>query len=278
MYRQDRIAMANQTLSILEQGCYVSPQGNDIELAAALRGCITASYLVSPEQFDGLRAQLTPTASTEQTQFSVVNQTTLEAGKALLEKTGTAVSALNFASARNAGGGFLNGSEAQEESLARSSALYPTLMHHEEYYLVNRSHRSCLYTDYMIVSPAVPVFRDEEGALLESPYTLTFITAPAVNAGAVRINEPEHVSQIETIMAQRMEKLLCLCASRGDENLILGAWGCGVFQNDPAFIARTWQLLLHQNNLFNNRFKHVVFAVLDRSDRGMFQVFKQILA
>jgi len=70
---------------------------------------------------------------------------------------------LNFASAKNPGGGFLGGGSAQEESLARSSGLFPCINQMQQMYETNRAYRSCLYTDHMIYSPRVPVFRDDEG-------------------------------------------------------------------------------------------------------------------
>jgi uncharacterized protein (TIGR02452 family) len=66
---------------------------------------------------------------------------------------------LNFASARNVGGGFLNGARAQEEDLARSCGLFRCLETQPEYYEVNRRTASLLYTDHIIYSPRVPWFR-----------------------------------------------------------------------------------------------------------------------
>lgn len=108
--------------------------------------------------------------------------------------------ALNFASARHPGGGFLGGSQAQEESLARASGLSPCLNQFQEMYDTNQRFSSCLYTDHMIYAPDVPVFRDDDDRLLEEPFLVSILTAPAVNAGAVRRNEPHHVQHIEPVM------------------------------------------------------------------------------
>jgi uncharacterized protein (TIGR02452 family) len=146
----------------------------------------------------------------------VVNDTTLSVANRLVsENRYQHVACLNFASAKNPGGGFLGGSQAQEESLCRASALYGSLVHQTEYYEYNRKRRTALYSDYMIFSPNVPVFRDEQGKLLENPYLLSFITAPAVNAGAVRKNEPKKVNQINSIMLSRAENVLAIAAIHG---------------------------------------------------------------
>jgi len=95
---------------------------------------------------------------------------------------------LNFASARHPGGGFLGGAQAQEESLARTSGLYACLTsaHCKKMYLINQQNKSCLYSHRIIYSPDVPVFKDDDGAILDEWYSMNFISAPAVNAGVVR--------------------------------------------------------------------------------------------
>ncbi|MFR3753045.1 MAG: TIGR02452 family protein [Enterocloster sp.] len=75
---------------------------------------------------------------------------------------------LNFASAKNPGGGFINGAMAQEESLAASSCLYKTLTAHETYYRMNRACSTMIYTDHAIFSPDVVFFRDGRFGLLRN--------------------------------------------------------------------------------------------------------------
>src|SRR5205814_6075588 len=125
-----------------------------------------------------------PVPSGRETRFEVTNETTLDAARRLAAE-GHRVVALNFASARHPGGGFLKGAIAQEESLCRSSGLYESLRDHEMY----RYHAPMpggMYTNYAIYSPDVPVFKNDDGELLAEPYLCSFITSPAVNAGAIR--------------------------------------------------------------------------------------------
>jgi uncharacterized protein (TIGR02452 family) len=187
---------------------------------------------------------------------------------AVLDRGLRNVACLNFASAKNPGGGFLRGSQAQEESLARSSGLYACISRMNGYYAANRSCGTALYTDHIIYSPRVPVFRDDAGGLLDEPYLVSFITAPAVNAGAVRKNEPARVPEILPVMRRRAEHVLKVALAHGDRHLILGAWGCGVFQNDPADIAHVFGALLLESDDFRDNFCSVVFAVLDRTTDG----------
>ena len=187
--------------------------------------------------------------------------------------------ALNFASARNPGGGFLGGSQAQEESLARASGLYACINPLQGMYEANRRCPTCLYTDHMTYSPAVPVFRDDEDRLLDRPYPVSFVTAPAVNAGVVRAREPGNAVRIEEVMLGRMEKVLALAVVHGHEVLVLGAWGCGVFANDPGQVAGWFARLLADDGPYRTAFRRVGFAVLDRSPaRGTIGPFERHFA
>lgn len=196
--------------------------------------------------------------------YQVANETTLAGARRLASSARfSQVAVLNFASAVNPGGGFLSGSQAQEESLARSSALHASLLRAPDYYEFHRQQSSFLYSDRMILSPNCPVFRDDDGVLLPEPYLVTFITSPAPNAGALAQNQPADLSRVPDTLQRRASKLLALAAHVGADALVLGAWGCGVFRNDPATVAGTFRRLLKDGGPFENRFRTIRFSVLD---------------
>ena len=268
MNRNERARLAAETLEIISRGSYESRSGKRVEIAQILADCLLASKLYRPENFNEDFMRLDTDNSSKQTRFEVNNETTLSAAvRVAKEFGGTTTLCLNFASAKNPGGGFLSGSQAQEESLARSSGLYASLTAQNDYYSANRACHSALYTDCMILSPAVPVFRDDNGALLDELYTVGMLTAPAVNGGAVYKNEPSNVSNILPTMRARIEKVLTIAFRHDYQHLVLGAWGCGVFGNDPEVMAALFaeQLL---DGRFTNRFESVVFAVLDNTFYG----------
>ncbi len=177
------------------------------------------------------------------------------------------VGVLNFASARNPGGGFLNGALAQEESLARSSALYKSLIQCPQYYDFHRSHRSLLYSNRTIYSPGCPVFKRDDGTLIEEPYAIDFITSPAPNAGAIARNQPQDLEKISEVLYDRASKILSLAVFQGCEALVLGAWGCGVFKNDPSIVSKIFANLLFSDRLFKGRFQQILFSVLDSTKK-----------
>lgn len=279
MKRSTRAALARQTVEIVERGSYRSPSGRDIDITQHVRACRGATRFFSPEALERLRQELLARpAEVSATAFEVVNETTLAGVARVLAEGGGSVAALNFASAKNPGGGFLNGSEAQEESLARSSALHASQLGAWEFYQRHRASPSLLYSDAMILSPGCPVFRDDEGRLLDEPRLVTFITSAAPNAGAAASNRPQEVPLIAEVFRRRSEYVLTLAASQGHKHLVLGAWGCGVFRNDPAVVAASFLGHLGQG-AWAGRFARVVFSVRDApSARATLAAFERALA
>lgn len=274
MNRNNRKQIGNQTVEIVDRGWYELNDHGRIDIAAQVTNCLSNSQHYTPDELeDLLNGDYT---SAHETVFEVENETSLSAAKRLIvEQERANTLCLNFASAKNPGGGFLGGSQAQEESLARSSALYASLLTQNGYYETNRACHTALYTDHMILSPDVPVFRADDGTLLPEPYLLSILTSPAVNAGAVKKNEQDKEPMIIPTMTQRISKLLAIAIEHGYKHLILGAWGCGVFRNDPSEIAKLFSEALLDGGRFNNRFENVTFAVLDgTSDERIIRPFR----
>lgn len=254
----DRKAIAQETLEILERGSYEAA-GRRVEIAERHRRSVEGSRFFAAEE----RPPLPPKAPGVKTAVTLRDCATVEAILRLAAEGREGVGVLNFASAKNPGGGFLNGAMAQEESLAASGGLYPTLTRHPAYYRRNRDCGTMVYTDCAIWSPEVVFFRDGAFRLVEEPAAASVLTLPAVNLGQV-MQKGEDLPAAKRAMARRMERALALFAAMGSETLVLGAYGCGVFRNDPEEIAGEWQGLLASPE-YRDRFREVVFAVLDRS-------------
>ena len=92
-------------------------------------------------------------------------------------------------------------------------------------------------------------------------------TCPAVNVGAMKTNNPSDLSRVEQVMLERMDKMLAVFVKHNVENLVLGAWGCGVFQNSPHDIARYFASFLTGNGKYAKCFNKVVFAILGNSKK-----------
>ncbi len=256
----DRKAVAKQTVAILDQGYYDGPDRR-VNLEKLQARMVADSVLVTPEQGEELLKNYPAGARPCTWHASTWNCATVE-GIERLAAAGKPPAVLNFASAKNPGGGFLNGAMAQEESLAASSSLYQALLAHETYYRENRACGTMMYTDYAIFAPGVPFFRDGQFALRGTPVLADVLTLPAVNMGQV-ILKGEDPERAKAVMLRRMKLALALFARQGCRHLVLGAYGCGVFRNDPDVIAAGWSELLH--TCFQDQFETVIFAVLDHS-------------
>lgn len=265
--RNIRAKKAQETLDIIEKGVY-NVSGREIQLRDSISQSIEATRLYVPEYFSNIASDVDQLLQERkyQTVVEVENCTSMEAAEKLVKSEGR-IACLNFASAKNPGGGFLGGSQAQEESLTRASALYPTLMKYfTEMYEYNRSQRTYLYSDYMIYSPDVVFFKSDNDNLLANPYKMDILTSPAVNIGAMKQHKRfDELEKSEHVMMKRIDKILSVFLLQGVEMLILGAWGCGVFRNSPEDIARYFAHYLKGNGKYVSAFKQVVFAVFDRS-------------
>ena len=269
----NRKEIAEETLKIQNRACY-KVDGTPVEFSEKQKSSEKNSSLITPEEGTKLINELKPPVNEPIASYSVVNQSAVQT---ILEmnKDGERPAVLNFASAKNPGGGFLNGAIAQEEALAASSGLYNTQLLHRTYYEANRACGTMMYTDYAIYSPDVVFFRDGNFELLKVPVTASVLTLPAVNMGQV-ILRGEDTEKAKIVMKNRMRLCLSIFAHKKDRYLILGAYGCGVFRNNPADVARWWKELLEAEN-YRRFFTEIVFAVLDNSKtQNTIAAFKDI--
>lgn len=268
MKKQERARIAWETVDILNNGSYTNPGGKEVVIEESLQYAADHSVLYRPEDFEQVFMERDRKAPHYDCSIEVTGESTFAAAYRLVVKEKLDnVCCLNFASAKNPGGGFLSGAHAQEEALARASGLYRCLEPQREMYQTNRNCGTCLYTDNMIYSPLVPVFRNDRDALLDDYYTVSVITAPAVNAGAVKDNEPQNIGRIKPVMLSRMEKLLSVAIAHQQTTLILGAWGCGVFRNNKEEVAAWFASFLQADDRFRHAFSKIVFAVYDNTEK-----------
>jgi len=258
MSRELAAQYGRQAVEILRVGHYVAPSGRRIEITGLLERSVRGTVSYPP-------TSTLPTfrEGHHRTEIEIENDTTLAAARRLLA-SGHRPVVLNFASATHPGGGFLSGARAQEEYLARSSGLYACLRDHPMYEF-HLALADPLYTNYAVYSPDVPVFRADDGNLLEQPYTVGVITCPAVNARAL---DPVRRPEIAPAMWARILKVLAIGVLHGHDAIVLGAWGCGAFGNDGDEIAGLFRKALEDN--FRGAYRRVVFAILDTSAEKRF--------
>jgi uncharacterized protein (TIGR02452 family) len=239
-----------------ESGYYLNRDGRQVDWSRAVAAARQAKRSIPPD------APL-PTAHRPlfvETRVQVSNETTLGAAWRLAQ-AGLRPLALNFANGIQPGGGFLEGARAQEETLCRSSALYATLAG-DPMYEHHRARPQPDSTDWAIYSPDVPIFRADDGRELDQPWLLSFITCAAPYAPA--IGQP----QAGDLLQRRIQRVLAIAQAFGYQALVLGAWGCGAFHNDPQRTARDFRSALEGD--FRGAFSDVVFAITDWSPERKF--------
>lgn len=183
------------------------------------------------------------------------------------------IAVLNFADAITPGGMVTLGSSAQEENLCRCSNLYETLIKRlgkRDYYDINKNtpERDGVYTDTIIYSRNVTFFRDDKTYEEVSPKVFDVITCPAPST----VLAPSYA---EKVYESRINAIVSAAAFNRVDTLVLGAWGCGAFHQDPVLVAKAFATVL---NNYSNKFKSVVFAIRPTygSDNHLLDVFYKV--
>lgn len=211
---------------------------------------------------------------------TVSRRRTMEAAQ---KYKGKKVCVLNFASATNPGGGVAWGSTAQEECLCRISTLYEHLTQKtlwDRFYGPHRKMRDPLYNDDCIYTPDVVVFKtDEVNPFLLPPqrwWKVNVITCAAPNLRPDRdTGKVVKVSDkaLLELHIQRARRILDIAAAKGNDVMILGAFGCGAFRNPPEVVAKAMKQVVEE---YRSYFDTIEFAVYcSPRDDTNFRVFKK---
>ncbi len=257
--------VAHDTLRILADGGYTAPSGRWVDIVPALSQASGDTITLAPDEplttFMGWPRN-TPAGGPTRTW--VANVPTLVAARAFAERSKRPC-VLNFANGTTPGGGFLIGARAQEESLCLASTLYFAIKD-DEMYEFHRGTDPGSSSAHLIVSPTT-VFRDESQNLIDTPWEMDVITCAAPICD--RHGRYGRITPVQgaELMRERIERVLDVAAAMGATHLVLGAWGCGAFQNDPHLIAPIFGDALEARA---HLFDEVVFAISDRSPERRF--------
>lgn len=184
---------------------------------------------------------------------------------------------LNFASYTNPGGMFIKGSSAQEESLCHASYLYNILSNDrfKGYYEWNARHKNRgMYLNRAIYTPKVRFFdkgRVSGGTTVSLMCNVITCAAPnwSVSMKYGNFTEDENEKALE----ERINLVLRIAANYYTDVLILGAFGCGVFAQNPDTVASIFRWYLTHD--YAGLFKHVIFAIPASNRDTNYQEFYQ---
>ena len=252
---------------------------------ARLRNSIERS--IHEQKFTGERENVVVESReifAERANIIVSQKRTLEAAKAYAN---TKVAVLNFASASHPGGGVTTGAGAQEESICRCSTLHPCLLApkmEKQFYEPHWHQKNALHDDDCIYTPGVTVIKTDTSApeLLDESdwYNVDVITCAAPNLRNFERQKGLLVDKygcgsitdkgLKQLHIKRLRRILDIAISNKVESIILGAFGCGAFMNDPRIVADATVEAIKD---YLHAFKNIEFAVFCRP--GFEQNYKE---
>lgn len=261
--RDINIKKANELLDILNKGTYIV--GNRRVIIPEYK---EATYYKHTEL--GKLTEVTEqTANVSDLNITIINKSTVDAVIYEASKSNS-VGVLNFASAMNPGGGFIKGAMAQEEALCQASTLYIQLKDGQMY---KDNKNTCwgkgYYNNSMNVCETYFI-KDGKGSLLANPAKAIVVTSAAANLSRI---ENVNKQEIYDLMYNRMEEIIKMFIRYECKTVILGAFGCGVFKNDPNDIANIWKELLE---IYGGHFNKVVFAIMSRHGDKNIEAFNNV--
>ena len=258
--RTDRIQIFQDTMNWIQ---------SDPALSASVKRAkqnTTVFYEDDYPQFDASIVKEESIAVTKHRSFQAAMQLSKE-------YPGSKIAVMNFANAFHAGGGVTKGSSAQEESLCRCSTLYPLLYRRtlrDTFYKHHHDLNTPKASDSLIYTEGVIICKTDEGYPLrmkkEDWVTVDVITIAAPdlraksNQYAAVVGNGACMNQAELFgyHVKRAIHMLTVAASKGADILVLGAFGCGAFENDPCVVARAYKTALEE---FPDVFRKIEFAV-----------------
>ena len=264
--RDNNIAILQDTLETCERGYYETP-ADKVNLKLNKERMLAAT-VYDPDQMDELRKEkwFDHSGFDGRCTYSVVNTDSFTMARDIAEgNPDDGVLVLNLANPVHIGGGVRRGAKAQEEDLCRQSTLLITLEGEDSsrYYEYNRSLHTRKGSDAVIIIPEVEIFKDADYNYLDHPTVVSVITcaAPILDLG-VSYDKRKY----REMMYHRIEGILVAAAVNGYKRLVLGAFGCGAFNNDAAIVSDIFYDVIKNFRLdgvcVDDLFKSIDFAVL----------------
>ena len=253
-----RVRILRETMKAAEDGCYFVDE-KEVKLPVSFDQ-IKEMKLYTSEQVVRLSKQ--EISRNDPIRITLRNQDTLEVAFELHQRrkeNEKPVLVLNFANPHRPGGGIRSRPGTQEEHLCVKTTVLCSLETDEAwpFYQTNLDCGTQAQTDTILISPNTMVIRNPDLSLREDPFPIAVMTVSAPIASRM---EQEELPNLENILRSRIRGMLRTAAAEGYTRLVLGAWGCGNFGNDPELVAK----LFH--GALQGCFEEVTMAVFDNSE------------
>lgn len=182
---------------------------------------------------------------------------------------GSTCAVLNMASRSTPGGGVQNGSRAQEEELCRRSnlllSLYSFITKGQDLFGYCNTSKATypIPTFGGIYSPSVCVYRYANSYNpMGDPFLCNVISVAGVIRPDIDSKTGLLMKKYVPIVKGKIRAILRIALVNGHTKLVLGALGCGAFQNPPSHIAELFKEVLEESE-FSESFEEICFAILE---------------
>ena len=216
------------------------------------------------------------TIKNQQVTIELQDHTIIQSALYYLYKTGhkEKVAILNFADWTDVGGLVTTGAETQEEAICRCSSLYACIsdITVSEYYSSHkkkvksegniaraRANNDIIYTPNVVILKDDSDPNDIKVLKFNNENIVSVITCAApwnyYSEGISFTND-----EIYNIHKAKAKRIFDVALTDNVDIIILGAYGCGAFRNDPAYVSKAYYDLLIKEG-YVKYFKKVVFAI-----------------
>ena len=263
MNKENLVKVFEKTVKDLKNGFYTNRKGEEIEFD--LNRLKRGSKLYRDEDLSN------PVKSTHNFLTRKIYTQNIDTFQKAIEM-GPSCAILNMASSRTAGGGVLNGSKAQEEDLCRRSnlivSLYAFTGKGRDWFNFSKVENAYPLDPYGgIYSPGISIYKDRYYNTYEEPFKVNVISVAALIRPEY---DPETLliakRQVH-IVRKKIRTILRMAITEGRTKLVLGAFGCGAYQNPPSHVAKLFSEVLDEEE-FKTAFEEICFAILDDGNTG----------
>lgn len=173
----------------------------------------------------------------------------------------------NFANKYHPGGGYLHGDSAQEEDLCRCyPELYPSLKQNIRYPFDQNS---------AIVTEPLLLMRNSDNYQLYDITSGPNYRAYFVSAAAPDLRTQNAVfnaqSVFETFVNVLVSPLIQFKFRKEETCIVLGAWGCGAFRNDPLIMSR---LMKNALIMYGGNYGKIILGIPSSKGQNNYYIFK----
>ena len=274
--REERIRVFNDTSAWIEE---------DRELAASISIAKKKTKVYYEDDYPVFDA-----SKPQETVVTVTGNRSFEAAMKLHKEDPDAkIAVMNFANAFEPGGGVKSGSSAQEECLCRTSTLYPLLYRktlRKDFYDYHKCRYNAKASDTLIYIEGVIICKTDTDLPERMPKE-DWVTVDVITVAAPDLRKEESIhakivgkgidmSDVELFgyHVKRAIHVLTCAAASGADTLVLGAFGCGAFNNKNAVVARAYKTAIEE---FPKVFKKIEFAIIKGGEKDNFGVFSRVL-